>query len=92
MSLLSFPAVYWLAFAFALAHISTAFTAVGAAFAAFFSDETTAEGCETVGEEVQSAIVYHFNKEDCMIKGARDKELGSFQGESVYRLEVKGVG
>ena len=33
----------------ALATIGTALAAVGAAFASFFSHETTAEGCETVG-------------------------------------------
>ena len=48
---------------FALAHVCTAVTAVGAAFATFFSDETTAEGCETVGEQVWSAIVYSTIKE-----------------------------
>lgn len=32
----------------ALAAVGTTLAAVGAAFASFFSDETTAEGCETV--------------------------------------------
>jgi len=45
-----------------LAAIRATLTAVGAAFAAFFGDETTAEGCETVDERCQHLFKIPFVK------------------------------